>query len=68
MFGVVTQSDPAGVVEAVNEAVGELPLIVPILLVVMILSGAVLLVWKLKSNSEGPGWALRDDSKGPRRD
>ena len=68
MFGVVTQSDPAGVVEVVNEAVGELPLIVPILLVVMILSGAVLLVWKLKSNSEGPGWALRDDSKGPRRD
>lgn len=68
MFGVATQSDPSGVVSSVNDAVGSIPAAVPILLGVMILSGLVLLVLKMKGNSKGPGWELRDERNRPGRD
>ncbi|WRS30704.1 hypothetical protein U6G28_03165 [Actinomycetaceae bacterium MB13-C1-2] len=59
------QSDD--LVAAVNDAVGNLPWIVPVLLVVMILTGVVLLVARLRGNSRGPGWDLRSASRGPGR-
>lgn len=59
MFGMDAQSDD--LIIAVNDAVGNLPWIVPVLLVVIILAGVVLLVVRLRDNSEGPGWDLRSD-------
>ncbi len=61
MLGIDMQSDPSGMVEAVGDAVGGLPWVVPALLGAMIASGLVLLVVRLRNNSKGPGWSLRDN-------
>ncbi len=66
MFRMDAQSDD--LVVAANEAVSNLPWVVPALLVVMILTGVVLLVARLRGNSQGPGWELRSDKDNPTKE
>lgn len=54
-----------GVIEAVNEAVGQVPWVVVVLLIAMILSGLVLLVARLRANVAGGGGDLDPDGKKP---
>ncbi len=67
MFAFVTQSgEPGDVVDVVGEAVGEVPWFVVAILIIMIVTGVVLLVSRLRTNAQSPDH--KPLSKGPDKD